>query len=55
MIFKEPFKSALTKYGVREEKKLPSTSGGRLIGLTIAGFSLVLAGISALAYKYFKK
>ena len=45
----------IIEYGVREEKKLPSTSGGRLISLTIAGFSLVLAGISALAYKHFKK
>ena len=45
----------IIEYGVREEKKLPSISGGRLISLTIAGFSLVLAGISALAYKHFKK
>ena len=45
----------IIEYGVNEGKQLPQTNNNGLVGVSIAGFIMVLSTISTFIYKRFKK
>ena len=45
----------IIEYGVNEGKQLPQTNNNGLVGVSIAGFIMVLSTISTFVYKRFKK